>query len=59
MIKFRTKKISCMIVNIFCYMMTFENLSVFEKNQNGRHKNQRNIRFGCATFSNLTINDIL
>ena len=48
-----------MIVNIFCYMMTFENLCVFEKNQNGRHKNQQNNRFGCATFSNLTKNDIL
>ena len=55
----RTKNVSYMLGKIFCYMITFEKFAVLIEIQYGRRENVENNKFGCATFSNLKITNIL
>ena len=55
----RTKNVSYMLGNIFCYMMTFDKFAVLIEIQYGRRENVKNNEFGCATFSNLKITNML
>ena len=55
----RTKNVCYDNTNIFCTIMYLEKWFISVIIQDGCHKNERNIEFMCATFSNLTTNDIL